>query len=149
MRRHWLYIDEADKVVKVYNMAQTLVNAHPIHCRFGNNGFGGGGSGEMGCGAVRSPTVGPRAGAAGGELCGGSGMMAGGGWNSMMPTGGSHPTAGQHTIVCAFSCKAQSCRSWAMLQPAHTTATSVAAAAFNPTQGSQPDAGCQLLPTQA
>jgi hypothetical protein len=60
----------------------------PVHCRFGNNGFGGGGNGDLGGGAIRSPTVGPKDGAAGGELGGGSGMMAGGGWNSMMPTGG-------------------------------------------------------------
>ena len=55
----------------------------------------------MGGGAVRSPTVGPKDGAAGGELGGGPGMMSGGGWNSVMPTGKGF------RIAPAVSCHAQ------------------------------------------
>jgi hypothetical protein len=70
-----------------YGVGSNWAAAAQLNARFGNNSFGGGGSGEMGGGAVRSPTVGPKDGAAGGELGGGGNMMAGGGWNSMMPTG--------------------------------------------------------------
>lgn len=44
-------------------------------------------------GAVKSPTVGPGDAAAGGELGGAPGMMAGSGWNGMMPTGAAHLNA--------------------------------------------------------
>lgn len=83
------------------NLSSTPELALLHFCRFGNNGFGGGGSVEMGGGAVRSPTVGPKDGAAGGELGGGPGMMSGGGWNSMMPTGRGF------SVAPAISCHAQ------------------------------------------